>query len=193
MAEKTINFAIPPNSGITTTSTEQLKLIFPKMNQSNGFIDTGLNNVTGNTSVYSWRDDTYSGINNFDGHPEHPTWFSYGSSAHGAQNFTVWLSDEKLKNSIKSSEESALEKINRIEHKDFKWNDDFFYPIKCGYIAQELQKIIPEAIFVPKNPEEYYQIDTDVLIPYITKALQELKEKVDKREKILLQMEAEIC
>ena len=60
--------------------------------------------------------------------------------------------------------------------------------IKTGFIAQEFEQVLPNHVYEQKTPEEYKEfvdgaetiksIDTD-LIPYLVKAIQELKAEVD--------------
>jgi hypothetical protein len=50
-----------------------------------------------------------------------------------------------------------------------------------GFLAQELEKVVPEAVIVPKDPaNELYSVSYATVIPLLTKAIQELNVKVDK-------------
>ena len=92
-------------------------------------------------------------------------------------------SDAKLKKNIKDTEVTALDYINQIQHKSFDLKEGTGHK-DCGYIAQDLQKIYPG--FVVEAPEYNndgektggtLQVNTFAMLPYITKAIQELSEE----------------
>lgn len=94
-------------------------------------------------------------------------------------------SDERLKYGIQDVDVSALDIINAIEHKQFNFIEGNDHR-NCGYIAQQLQKVIPEAVVpVPQSNADGNKTD-DILnivdhevLTYATKAIQELSAKVD--------------
>lgn len=108
----------------------------------------------------------------------------------GAKGLTWWDSDARLKKNIESTTENALEVINKIQHYSFDWIDENHKSIKVGYVAQQLEEI--EELFVLKvdqthiseeNECEYdytLQVDETHIIPYITKAIQELSTQVEE-------------
>lgn len=92
-------------------------------------------------------------------------------------------SDAKLKKNIKDTEVTALDYINQIQHKSFDLKEGDGHK-DCGYIAQDLQKIYPG--FVVEAPEYNndgektggtLQVNTFAMLPYMTKAIQELSEE----------------
>lgn len=88
-------------------------------------------------------------------------------------------SDMRLKKDISESKVNALNVINNIECKEFKWkNDDRFEEL--GFIAQQVgnvnKKFIGEKL---ENSEIFYTIDQLAMIPYLVKAVQELSDKVE--------------
>ena len=99
----------------------------------------------------------------------------------------VASSDERIKENINPTEINALNVINSISHHSFDFKfDEFGKHNDIGYIAQELLDIVPEAVIsVPQSKEKFgyselYQINYVQLIPYLTKAVQELLEKMEK-------------
>jgi hypothetical protein len=53
-----------------------------------------------------------------------------------------------------------------------------------GFIAQELNKVIPEAVYVPEDESKnLWAIDYEKLIPVLTKAMQEQQEIIDETKK----------
>lgn len=108
-------------------------------------------------------------------------------------NYIVGISaysDARLKENIKSSKVNALESLNEIEMCSFDFIDrKYGAHSELGYIAQQLQKVIPECVVaVPQDKEqmgydELLQVQDTHLIPYLVKAMQELSSKVAELEK----------
>lgn len=103
----------------------------------------------------------------------------------GAWGITAWYSDAKLKENIEPSQISGIDEIMKIPHYSFDWKDKKVHS-ECGYIAQEMKKINTSYVLSLAQTDKdgnytggmTYQIDETTIIPVITKALQELVEKV---------------
>ena len=95
------------------------------------------------------------------------------------RGITTWTSDQRLKTNIQSSYVSGIQLIERLNHVSFNWKEDNKF-VPLGFIAQEVEQLLPEAILsVPQpNGDELKQIKEYALIPYITKALQELNDTI---------------
>lgn len=108
-------------------------------------------------------------------------------------NYIVGISaysDARLKENIKGSKVNALESLNEIEMCSFDFIDrKYGAHSELGYIAQQLQKVIPECVVaVPQDKEqmgydELLQVQDTHLIPYLVKAIQELSSNVAELEK----------
>lgn len=101
---------------------------------------------------------------------------------------SCWQSDGRLKENIKEAEINAIDIINLILHRTFKWKDSNGIE-EVGYIAQELENV--KKNFVIKVPQrdcegniidEVYQINETKIIPYITKAIQELSKELQEQK-----------
>lgn len=106
----------------------------------------------------------------------------------------IWQSDKSLKANIKQTEvKDALSKINGIRHVQFNWKDQEG-KVVIGYIADELEKILPQSAYNvnQKNGTNIKQINQTVLIPYITKAIQELSSEVSDLEDKVAQLEKQL-
>jgi SMC interacting uncharacterized protein involved in chromosome segregation len=101
-----------------------------------------------------------------------------------------WESDSKLKDNIEDTDRTATDVIGKIQHRQFDWKSSGEH-VPLGYVADELQEIIPEAVFeVPQTDgDTIKQIDANKIIPYLTKALQESNEKVVQLEQRIEQLE----
>ena len=109
-----------------------------------------------------------------------------GTTTYGVD---VWISDKRLKNSIENTKINALNIVKQIKHYQFKYNNGN-ETIKIGYVADNLEEIDKQMIFESgedkiKQPKESY------LIPILSKAIQELNDKVEKLEKKILELEKE--
>lgn len=108
-------------------------------------------------------------------------------------NFIVGVSvfsDARLKKNVKRSKLNAIECINEIEMCEYDFIDEKYGEhSNLGYIAQQLQKVMPECVVVvPQDKEqmgydELLQVQDTHLIPYLVKAIQELSSKVAELEK----------
>ena len=103
----------------------------------------------------------------------------------GSGSVKYWIdksSDRRLKENIKSTSVRALDKINNLNMVEFDFIKDKKHE-EIGLIAQEVERIIPQAISRnPDNPDDYLHIDYTALVPYLIKAIQELNKKVERLE-----------
>ena len=117
-----------------------------------------------------------------------------------AYGVNCWASDERIKSSIEDSETCALDVVRRIRHRSFEM-DGVEYQV--GYVAQELDGVEPSFVIkVPQSrdidEESYftgdyrYQVDERGLIPYLSKAIQELADKVETLEARVAELEGGI-
>ena len=141
--------------------------------------------------------------------------YNLGSSARRwiaiyASNGTISTSDVRLKTAIKPLK-YGLNEVLQLEPISFKWKeekeDSFVIPdaekeYKLGFIAQEVQKIIPEVIVshewkeYEESPGELVKGETERLgmrysdlIPVAIKAIQEQQEVIETLEKRNIKLE----
>lgn len=99
------------------------------------------------------------------------------------------LSDGRLKEDIRPTRTYALETINQIKHRSFKWKDRDARQ-EIGYITQELKEINERFVLEITQPEDeetgdastFQQVNDGQLLPYVTKAIQELSKRLDRLE-----------
>ena len=101
-------------------------------------------------------------------------------------------SDKRLKENIKDTEVNGLETINKIHLHEFDFKDKKYGTHEdIGFIAQELQKVVPECVIeVPTDEEDKKKYGDNVLyvedkplIKYLVKAIQELSAEVEELKK----------
>ena len=125
-----------------------------------------------------------------------PDWYVHMNTNIGAYGISIWSSDGRLKRNIAPSAVEATNVIKSIKHREFDWKDTTKGHVNLGYIAQELEEINKDFVLkIPqyKDPEikdeiaDYaYQIDERKIIPYMTKAMQEMAERIEALESMLL-------
>lgn len=104
------------------------------------------------------------------------TLFTYGSTGLGSiqgngSNVSYFTSsDYRLKDDLK--EINALDKILSLKVYDFRWKSTG--QRMDGFIAHELQEVIPYAVSGEKDGEQMQNVDYSKLTPVNTKAIQEL-------------------
>ena len=95
-------------------------------------------------------------------------------------------SDERLKKNIKPlDKEKAVEQIKKLRSVEFSWreeaNDD--KRLQLGFIAQEVEQVIPEAVSNAADADNTYLLDKGTIIPVLVAAVQELTERLERLEK----------
>jgi hypothetical protein len=116
----------------------------------------------------------------------------------GIANPTVKLqvSGDIIANSIGGSSDSrfkinirpvtnALDKIKALRGVYFNWNQNeypdkqFGSNVELGFIAQEVEKIIPEVVTKDKTKDEYRSIKYDKLVALLVEAIKEQQKQID--------------
>jgi len=91
-------------------------------------------------------------------------------------------SDRRLKDYIQPFT-NGLEYVNQMRPVHFKWISNNKQGI--GFIADELQEVVPQAVTGHANGETYQGVDASFVVPYLVSAVQELHDQI-------LELKAEI-
>ena len=107
-------------------------------------------------------------------------------SSYAWRNFSVSSSDIRLKKNVEDCEvEDALSVINQIRMHSFDWLHTDEHQ-RIGFIADELEEIDPKLAMGGGKEKDgtinYKSVDTFYLLGYLTKAVQELSQRVDDLE-----------
>ncbi len=103
-------------------------------------------------------------------------------------NGTKVTSDKRLKY-IKGENKNGLDAIKKMKIYDFTFKKDENKEPRVGVIAQELQKILPDA--VKKGSDGFLTIRIDDIIYTLVNAVKELDRKVSELTQTLKQVQAE--
>jgi len=99
------------------------------------------------------------------------------------------ISDKRFKNNVHSLQNS-VNIVNKMNPVTFTWNDNLFNSNMAnkndvGFIAQEIEEIVPYAISqckIQNNQIDYKYIKYERLIPYLVNNIQILNKKVEELE-----------
>lgn len=114
--------------------------------------------------------------------------FSINGTTYG---ITIWASDERLKEKITPVKINYTDKIKSIEHIEFDYIDGK-KKVNVGYSANQLKEI-DENFVLEIGKDKMLQPNISVLVPAITKTMQELIERVEILEKRLEKYESNKC
>jgi len=112
-----------------------------------------------------------------------------------AGSITQNASDERLKENI-TPIENALEKVEQLRGVTFDWKDDVeekgFIPYakhETGVIAQDVQKVIPDAAVPAPFDENYLTVKHEKIIPLLIESIKELNKEVQALRSRVAQLE----
>jgi hypothetical protein len=101
---------------------------------------------------------------------------------------TSWsaVSDERLKTDLKPIE-NAVDKVNQLRSVTGRYNSDEEGKSRSFLIAQDIQKVLPEAVSISKFPNsedetEYLAASYTDVIPLLVASIKELNAKVEALE-----------
>ena len=95
-------------------------------------------------------------------------------------------SDRRFKKNI-STVSGALQKLSKLNPVNYDWRQDEFEnkgfndKKQWGFIAQEINEILPE--LVGKDDEDFLTLNYQGFVPLLTKAVQEQQEEIDSQQK----------
>ena len=63
---------------------------------------------------------------------------------------------------------------------------------KYGFIAQDLEDIIPDIVNIPRDRKDLYSIDYISMIPLLTKSIQELSNIINNQQKEINKLKSKL-
>ena len=103
---------------------------------------------------------------------------SVGVCRDGTAYLTLCSSDIRLKRDIKPLADDAMSVVMKLRPVNFTWKADEGRKLDAGFVAQDVQKLVPEA--VGTNPKDgLLTFNINPVVAYTVKALQELKSEND--------------
>lgn len=192
------NTYAPTNTGTGASGTWGINITGNAATVTNGVYNNGGTygiNISGNAATATAATNATNVIS---GGNVTTTSIGAGTSASGSSgdiratgNITAYYtSDSRLKNDQKKIAD-PLAKIRSLDGIEFNWNEEFlrrnggedgFFLRKhdVGVIAQQVQKVVPEA--VAQKPDGFLGVQYEKLIPLLLEAIKELSDKVEALE-----------
>jgi hypothetical protein len=99
-------------------------------------------------------------------------------------NSVAGTSDVRFKQNIHTVT-NALEKVKALRGVYFNWNQkafpekEFGAQNELGFIAQEVEKVVPEIVTKDKSKEEYRSVKYDKLVALLVEAIKEQQKQID--------------
>jgi hypothetical protein len=99
-------------------------------------------------------------------------------------NSIAGSSDLRFKTNVRSIT-SPLEKVKSLRGVYFNWDQksfpdkNFSDKSELGFIAQEVEKVLPEVVSKDKTPEEYRSVKYDKVVALLVEAIKEQQKQID--------------
>ena len=155
-----------------TNDTERMRIT-----SDGNLLLNSTNNTTGSKLYINSSESNYgivyqTGITN--------NFYVYGSGS-GYLRAAAWSygSDRRMKENI-SDVANGLELVSKLKPKHFDYIDGV--KNNLGFIAQDVQELIPQAVSISDEKTGMLALKTDFIIPYLVKSIQELSAKVSLLE-----------
>lgn len=161
---------------------------------ANGLVvGSGIGSDPGNGGIYAAGAVTAAGLMKADGHSTH----AGNGGAYDGHNFNIawngtaqlWVdavnagtiqfvaSDERIKSAIRLATTDALAALNGLEIIEYdlqQWEDIPPVHYSCGFSAQQLRNVIPEAVVTPDDPADMLGVQLLPLVAHLVRAVQQL-------------------
>jgi hypothetical protein len=169
-----------PSSGLQSTCAT-INMI-PKITGSNQvgcsiIYDNGTSVGIGTTGGFGYT----SGATLSNGSPTPPSTFTLSVNGWTSSTAFVALSDRRYKKDIQRIK-GALDKVIKLEGVSYYWNKQTPPNRKLndnkeiGFIAQDVENIIPEAVI--KTEDNVYGLNYNAIIPVLAEAIKEFNDKI---------------
>ena len=109
-------------------------------------------------------------------------------------NVSGLTSDYRIKQNITLQTESGIDKVKQLKPVTYQYKDYSVFKgdgvDREGFIAHEVQEVIPSAVNGAKDGEEIQSLNMDAMVSVLTKALQEAVAKIETLEAKVAALEA---
>ncbi|MFY9309828.1 MAG: tail fiber domain-containing protein [Bacteroidia bacterium] len=107
----------------------------------------------------------------------------------------VWTSDLRKKKNIQPLSVNAIDMINQLKPVTFEWKevlDQGMEGIQTGFIAQDLEKILPTTVLTKDDEMQSKVVKYNELLPVLVKAIQEQQKIIEKQQQELEAIKARL-
>ncbi len=196
--DNTVTLNLPPSASYgpsitldATNSTGGNKWEITSTGASNTGGAGGFRILNYDTSASIWMSSSGEvGINNI-----FPTYTLEVNGSVAGTSAYVNLSDKRHKKNIEAMSE-GLEEVEQLKPVSFEWKDpkdDGMHGKQMGFIAQDVEKVLPSVVLTENNDEKTKGIKYSELIPVLTKAIQEIKALLDEDHKAKIELQETVA
>lgn len=97
-------------------------------------------------------------------------------------------SDSTAKENITKLTNKGLEAIKQLSGVNYTWKNDISHRKQAGFLAQEVEKVIPEAVFTNDSTKKK-SLAYSFIIPYLTEAIKEQLAQVEELKNRIISIE----
>jgi len=187
-------FATTADGANTPTERMRINALGQTIVESGTNTFTAVTSAAGSVSVACWNKAS-SSDNKFIDFVTEAGYTTRGgidyNRAAGQVRYNV-TSDERLKENIEDAS-AASTLLSSIKVRSYIWKETG-YKVEHGFVAQELNQIVPDAVKVGDDGDEVldaWAVDNGKLVPLLTKALQEAIAKIETLEAKVAALEAQ--
>lgn len=80
--------------------------------------------------------------------------------------------------------ETNIAKISRLKGVNYTWKDDKDKKVQVGFLAQEVETVIPEAV-ITNDSTQIKSMSYDAIIPYLVEAVKEQQVQIETLKKLV--------
>lgn len=107
----------------------------------------------------------------------------------------AWVSDSRKKKNIKPLSLNSIDILKQLNPVTFEWvetSDDGMKGTQMGFIAQELEKVLPTMVLTKDDNIQSRAVKYNELLPVLVKAIQEQQKIIENQQKELDAIKAEL-
>ena len=101
----------------------------------------------------------------------------------GSNSFTG-TSDERLKKNIEEIKDESNEKVKQLRPVTYQWKHQTHDKSQAGFIAQEVEKVLPEVVVDAPVDSKYKTVQYEKLVPLLIEAIKELNAEIEELKSI---------
>jgi hypothetical protein len=101
-------------------------------------------------------------------------------------------SDSTAKENIIYLKGIGLKTVEKLRGVSFNWKNDKNKRMQSGFLAQEVEKVIPEAVFTNDSTQKK-SLAYSVIIPYLTEAIKEQLAQIEELKSKITSIEENCC
>jgi hypothetical protein len=147
------------------------------------------------TAVASFTQSVGVGVSN------PTTTFQVNGTASGTSSWQI-VSDRRLKQDI-TPVRDGLSMLSKLHPVRFRWRPEAERSIgqslnlpeneqQIGFVAQDVEKVVPEAVSLPTDPTVPYTLKEDNLMPVLVAAVKEQQVEIKNQQAEIIELQAEI-